>query len=140
MKRRSPRFPGKPRKNDALFMYGALQPKPFVHVYEPQSIEVVHGPSCRPDDEIFLDRCKTDGVSVVERRSGGLAERGITGIARSGISDCAINGRKILGSSIYLGTNPPLFYYQSSLLVDPDMTLHAHALAKGWPVISLRHS
>jgi lipoate-protein ligase A len=159
--RQLPRFPGHSRKNDALFMYGAVQPKPFVFVYEQHSVEVVYGPSCRCDNEIRLDRCEADGVPVMERRNGGgtvvlgpgmvitlivgernrqasatdyfsaihdamialLSEAGIKGVVRNGISDCALNNRKILGSSLYIGTRPPLYYYQSSLLVAPDLSL-----------------
>ena len=52
-------------------MYGAVQTKPFVFVYEQHDIEVVYGPSCRRGDEIRLDRCEADGIPVVERRNGG---------------------------------------------------------------------
>jgi len=157
-----PQFPGMLRKNDGLFLFGALQPKPFVSVYRQSAIEVVHGPSCRrPVDEIYLDRCDNDGIPVIERRGGGgtvvlapgmvvtivvgqrivthpattyfkrihdvmigILERiGIRGIEKSGISDLSLHDRKILGSSLYMGTNPPFFYYQSSLLVAPDLSL-----------------
>lgn len=142
-------------------MYGAVQAKPFVFVYEQEMVEVVCGPSCRINDEVIVDRCTDDDVAITNRRTGGgtvvlspgmvvtlvvgerngaqpalcyfdmvhnamirlLADEGITGIAKTGISDCAINGRKILGSSLYLGTTPRLYYYQSSLLVAPDLSL-----------------
>ncbi|MBN1575870.1 MAG: hypothetical protein JW913_04915 [Chitinispirillaceae bacterium] len=154
------RFPGHPRKNDALFMYGALRPKPFVCAYEQQTVEIVCGPSCRPGDEIRIDRCEADGIHIVERRNGGgtvvlgpgmvitlivgerrgapatvcftgihdamialLGDAGINDVVRSGISDLSVNDRKILGSSLYLGTRPFLYYYQSSLLVAPDLSL-----------------
>ena len=52
-----------------------------------------------------------------------LGEVGINGAVRAGISDLAVNGKKILGSSLYMGTRPPLFYYQSSLMVSNDLTL-----------------
>jgi len=142
-------------------MYGALQPKPFIYAYEQEKIEIVHGPSCRREEEIHIGRCEADRVPVIERRSGGgtvvlapgmmivvivgerrhinsatdcfntihdamislLSDCGVRGVLRDGISDCAIGNRKILGSSLYMGTRPPLYYYQSSLLVDPDISL-----------------
>jgi lipoate---protein ligase len=155
-----PRFPGYSRKNDALFLYGAIRPKPFIFVYEHSSTEIVHGPSCRREEEIRLEKCQEDGVPVVERRNGGgtvvlspgmvvtvivgerynlsaavcfnrihdamialLSGAGIPDIVRNGISDLSINNRKILGSSLYLGTRPSFYYYQSSLLVAPDLSL-----------------
>ena len=160
--REIPRFPGVLRKNDSLFLYGALQAKPFVYTYEPSKTEIVHGPSCRKrDEEIFLNHCRVDAVAIMERRGGGgtvllapgmvvtvvvgereksipatfyfdrihnaiitlFEETGISGIEKCGISDLALGGRKILGSSLYMGVHPELFYYQSSLLVDPDLSL-----------------
>ncbi len=52
-----------------------------------------------------------------------LQDQGIQGIVRCGISDLAIDGRKILGSSLYMGNHPFLYYYQSSLIVDADLGL-----------------
>lgn len=161
-----PILPGQPRKNDALFMYGALQPKPFIYAYKQEHIEIVHGPSCRREEEIHIGRCEADHIPVIERRSGGgtvvlapgmvivvivgershikgatdcfntihdamislLSDCGVLGIVRDGISDCAIGSRKILGSSLYMGTHPPFYYYQSSLLVDPDISLFGRYL------------
>ncbi len=153
-----PLFPGDPKKNDGLFIYGALQPKPFVFVYEQPKIEVVHGPSCKPQEEIFLENCGEDDVDVMERRGGGgtvvltpgmvitivvgqrksetgleifrkvqgamiavLNDHGIKPIEHKGTSDLVIDNRKFLGSSLYLGSNPRLFYYQASLMVDSDI-------------------
>ena len=64
-------FPDPPRKNDAVFLHGAIAPKPFVHVYAQQSVEVIHGPSAKIDEEVYVDRCQEDGVKIIERRSGG---------------------------------------------------------------------
>lgn len=147
-------------------MYGSLRPKPFVFAYEQSAVEIVCGPSCRPADEIFLDRCERNGVPVVKRRNGGgtvvlgpgmvitvivgerygaaaaacftaihdamialLRDAGVGNVVRNGISDLSINDRKILGSSLYLGTHPPFYYYQSSLLVAPDLSLFEQYLS-----------
>jgi lipoate-protein ligase A len=157
-----PVFPGRLRKNDALFIYGASQKKPFVYIYEQQTVEIVHGPSFRVDREIFVDRCEEDGVTITERRGGGgtvvlssgvlvivvtgekkneregaldifhrvhdaviiaLRKVGAKDVVRAGISDLAVGGKKILGSSLYIGSKPTLFYYQSSLMVSNDLTL-----------------
>lgn len=59
------------RKNDALFLYGATRPRPFVYAYAQTETEIVHGPSCRPEKEIHAGNCLTDGVPVVARRGGG---------------------------------------------------------------------
>ncbi len=156
-----PRFPGEVCKNDGIFIFGARCPKPFVFVYEQNSLEVVYGPSCKPDLELNLERCITEGVPVQKRRGGGgtvilapgvvvtiiVGERtagesalcifdkihnamislfrkeGIEKIEKKGISDLAIQNRKILGSSLYMGSHPCLYYYQSSLLVSADISL-----------------
>lgn len=52
-----------------------------------------------------------------------LEANGINGLQQQGISDITIDNKKILGSSLYLGTNPPLFYYQSCLMVCSDISL-----------------
>lgn len=149
------------RKNDAIFLYGALCEKPFVFTYEPQVIEVVCGPSCCKEKEIKIVQCKRENVPIRERRGGGgtvvlargmvvtiivlerrdgekplecfdkihtaminiLSELEIKGVEKRGFSDLAIGDKKILGSSLYLGSKPSLFYYQSSLLVDVDLSL-----------------
>jgi lipoate-protein ligase A len=141
-------------------MYGALQAKPFIYTYVQDTVEIVHGPSCKRERELHLTRCSHDGIPLYERRTGGgtvvlgpgmvvtivvgergnvsatgcfnaihdamimlLCNAGIRGIERSGISDLSFNNRKILGSSLYMGNSPRLFYYQSSLLVAHDPAL-----------------
>ena len=52
-----------------------------------------------------------------------LSKVGAKDVVRAGISDLAVGGKKILGSSLYIGSKPPLFYYQSSLMVSNDLTL-----------------
>jgi len=161
MKTQLPKFPGQLRKNDALFIYGAAQNKPFGFVYEQNSVEVVHGPSCRINEEIFVNKCEEDNAAIIERRGGGgtvvlspgmlvtivvgekrgkenavdvfrrihdafipaLCEAGVTGTVHEGISDLAVNGKKILGSPLYMGSNMPFYYYQSSLMVSNNLEL-----------------
>jgi lipoate-protein ligase A len=156
-----PVFPGSPRKNDGLFLYGAINPKPWVYAYCQESVEVVRGPSCTLENEVHLSRCEADGVPVLSRRGGGgavvlspgmvvvvvvgkpgaadgirdifsrihratirlLDPNGALGITEQGLSDLAMGGRKILGSSLYLPQKPRLYYYQSSMMVDPDLSL-----------------
>lgn len=52
-----------------------------------------------------------------------LEQAGMRGVSRCGISDLAVDERKILGSSLYMGNRPFLYYYQSSLIVDVDLGL-----------------
>jgi lipoate---protein ligase len=57
-----------------------------------------------------------------------LNELGISFVEQKGISDLAIKNKKILGSSLYLGSDPRLYYYQSSLMVKSDNSLMRHFL------------
>jgi lipoate-protein ligase A len=161
-----PSFPGHLLKNDGLFLIGAIKAKPWVFAYAQEHVEVVHGPSCTIDREIYRDRCEDDGVAILGRRGGGgtvvlmpgvvvtvlVGERNRTAeggggeihetfdrihdamigalvplvgteIVRTGVSDLGVRDKKILGSSLYLGRNPDLYYYQSSLMVDCDLSL-----------------
>ncbi len=153
-------------KNDAIFLYGANQPKPYVHAYAQDRTEVVYGPACKPETEIYIHRCEALGIPVRRRRggggtvvlSGGMVVVVVVGKRRgdematsifsriheavinvlgldpkivtpAGISDLAIDDRKILGSSLYLSRRPAYYYYQSSLMVCPDMSLISKLLA-----------
>jgi lipoate-protein ligase A len=67
-----PGFAGDLKKNDALFLNGAMENcKPYVFTYEQVQTEIVHGPSCVVDKEINVDKCKEDNVPVIPRRGGG---------------------------------------------------------------------
>jgi len=154
-----------PRKNDALLLYGAAQPLPFVVAYEQPCVEVVQGPSCRPAREVHLERCRAEGVRVCARRGGGgvvvlapgmvvtvvvgrrppgevrrvyrLVQDALVGVLapfgprleQEGISDLALGGRKVAGSSLYMPRQSGMFFYQSSLLVSCDLALLDRYLA-----------
>jgi len=137
-----------------------------VFTYVQKTVEVIYGPACKPDKEIFLPQCARDCVAVYKRRSGGgtvvlspgmvitivvdkrgpggpieifstvhddiievLESSGISGVQKTGLSDLAISGRKILGSSLYLKQSPGLYFYQSALMVDSDLSLLGKYLA-----------
>lgn len=156
-----PLLAGALRKNDALFMYGAANPLPYVYAYCQNSTEIILGPSCKEENEVHSALCNEDNVSVGFRRSGGgtvvlsdgmvviivvdtrkphdtIEETHATihralinildpyktiGLTLQGISDIAINGKKILGSSLYLSQKPMLYYYQSVLMVNSNISL-----------------
>jgi lipoate-protein ligase A len=84
-----PALPGRPRKNDALFMYGAVHQGIKTFVYEQSGTEIVHGPSCVPKNEIMLDQCINDNIPVYERRSGGG-----TVVLSSGMIIIVVTGQK----------------------------------------------
>jgi len=56
-----------------------------------------------------------------------LASVGVASVTREGISDLAIGGRKILGTSIY--RRRLALFYQASLLVSCDVALFSRYLA-----------
>jgi lipoate-protein ligase A len=56
-----------------------------------------------------------------------LSGMGVAGIDQCGISDLAIRGRKIVGTSIY--RRKLLLFYQASLLVSNDISLFSRYLA-----------
>jgi lipoate-protein ligase A len=56
-----------------------------------------------------------------------LSSLGVAGVAAQGISDLAIGGRKILGTSIY--RRRLALFYQASLLVSCDISLFSRYLA-----------
>ncbi|MBD3319533.1 MAG: hypothetical protein GF350_00385 [Chitinivibrionales bacterium] len=65
-----------------------------------------------------------DTFSAVHRPLGTLLKMETNlDIQEQGISDLAVEGRKILGSSLYMTRTPFLYYYQSSLLVETDSAL-----------------
>jgi len=67
----TPHFPGKALKNDAHFLFGATEPLPYIHTYCQNDTEIVHGPSCKIEQEIFTDICAQNQVPIIRRRGGG---------------------------------------------------------------------
>jgi lipoate---protein ligase len=59
-----------------------------------------------------------------------LAVEGCRGISMAGLGDLAIGGRKILGCSVY--RHKEILFYQSSLLIDNDLSLFARYLRPPW--------
>jgi lipoate-protein ligase A len=56
-----------------------------------------------------------------------LAALGVDGLEQRGITDLALRGRKVLGTSIYRSRR--VLFYQASLLVSNDVTLFGRYLA-----------
>jgi lipoate---protein ligase len=55
-----------------------------------------------------------------------LASLGVAGLEQRGISDLALGGRKVLGTSVY--RSRLVFFYQASLLVSNDVSMFARYL------------
>jgi lipoate-protein ligase A len=55
-----------------------------------------------------------------------LASLGVVGLERRGISDLALGGRKVLGTSVY--RSRLVLFYQASLLVSNDVSIFARYL------------
>lgn len=68
-----------------------------------------------------ISHIKTTFEKVGDWVIEGLAACGVTGVAQRGVSDLAIGDKKIGGSCVYRTRG--LFYYSTTLLVDPDFDL-----------------
>ena len=68
-----------------------------------------------------ISHIKTTFEAVGDWIIAGLAECGVPGVEQRGVSDLAIGGMKIGGSCVYRTRG--LFYYSTTLLVDPDLDL-----------------
>lgn len=68
-----------------------------------------------------ISHIKTTFEKVGDWVIAGLAECGVPGVEQLGVSDLAIGDRKIGGSCVYRTRG--LFYYSTTLLVDPDLDL-----------------
>jgi lipoate-protein ligase A len=68
-----------------------------------------------------IGHIKTTFAKVGDWIVAGLTECGIPGVEQRGVSDLAIGDTKIGGSCVYRTRG--LFYYSTTLLVDPDLEL-----------------
>jgi lipoate-protein ligase A len=68
-----------------------------------------------------ISHIKTTFEKVGDWVIAGLAECGVPGVEQRGVSDLAIGEKKIGGSCVYRTRG--LFYYSTTLLVDPDFDL-----------------
>ena len=165
---------GEPRVNDHCLTRFVETGRPVVELYQPTAIEVVLGAAGRPERDLFVERCRSDGVAIRQRRGGGgavvlspgmivmvvvaeavaeydnrrlfsrihadviqaLAEAGCPGVEEAGVSDLVVAGRKVLGSSMY--RHRRLFFYQSALLVENDLSLFGRYLRDPWRPPSYR--
>ena len=75
-------------------------------------------------DSPFQNREYARAVNDWFRRT--LEGLGVGGIEDRGISDLAIGGRKILGTTLYRRRG--ILFYQASLLVSPDLSLFSRYL------------
>lgn len=68
-----------------------------------------------------ISHIKTTFEKVGDWVIEGLAECGVEGVEQRGVSDLALGEKKIGGSCVYRSRG--LFYYSTTLLVDPDFDL-----------------
>jgi lipoate-protein ligase A len=68
-----------------------------------------------------ISHIKTTFAAVGDWVIAGLAACGVPGVEQRGVSDLAIGERKVGGSCVYRTRG--LFYYSTTLLVDPDLDL-----------------
>ncbi|HSV93698.1 MAG TPA: hypothetical protein VLH81_11505, partial [Desulfobacterales bacterium] len=66
-----------------------------------------------------------------------LGSLGVNGLEQRGITDLALKGRKVLGTSIYRGRR--VLFYQASLLVANDVSVFARYLEHPYAEPDYRH-
>lgn len=84
---------------------------------------VVGAVGARRDNEIrSVYRLVQDAIARVLEKAG-------VQVSQRGISDLAVDGRKVAGSSLYLPREPHVYFYQCSLLVHGDLAVLDRYLA-----------